>query len=75
MAESPAPASFKPYVPAEANLTDSQAPLQRNANQALAELQRAAQSLRVLTDYLQRHPETILRGKPEDPPIGAGDKK
>jgi len=60
---------------AEANLTDSQAPLQRNANQTLAELQRAAQSLRVLADYLQRHPETLLRGKPEDPPIGAGDKK
>ena len=60
---------------AEVNLTDSQAPLQRNANQALAELQRAAQSLRVLADYLQRHPETLLRGKPEDPPPGVGDKQ
>ena len=60
---------------AEVNLTDSQAPLQRNANQALAELQRAAQSLRVLADYLQRHPETILRGKAEDVPPGVGDKK
>jgi paraquat-inducible protein B len=59
---------------AEANLTDPQAPLQRNATQTLAELQRAAASLRVLADYLQRHPETILRGKPEDPPT-AGDKK
>src|SRR5262245_22804969 len=52
---------------AEANITDAQAPMQRNANQALAELQRAAQALRVLADYLQRHPETILRGKPETP--------
>jgi paraquat-inducible protein B len=60
---------------AEVNLTDSQAPLQRNANQALAELQRAAASLRVLADYLQRHPETILRGKSEDAPPGVGDKK
>ncbi|MFI4931811.1 MAG: intermembrane transport protein PqiB [Burkholderiales bacterium] len=59
---------------AEANLTDPQAPLQRNANQTLAELQRAAASLRVLADYLQRHPETILRGKPEDRPSGTGDK-
>ena len=42
-----------------ANVTDAQAPLQRNANQALAELQRAAQALRVLADYLQRHPESI----------------
>jgi len=57
---------------AEANITDTQAPLQRQANQALAELQRAAQALRVLADYLQRHPETILRGKPDEPvPAGA----
>jgi paraquat-inducible protein B len=57
---------------AEINITDAQAPLQRNANQALAELQRAAQALRVLADYLQRHPETILRGKPDEPlPAGA----
>lgn len=60
---------------AEANVTDAQAPLQRNANQALAELQRAAQALRVLADYLQRHPEAILRGKPEMPLPPAGDKK
>jgi paraquat-inducible protein B len=60
---------------AEANLTDPQAPLQRNAALALAELQRAAQSLRVLADYLQRHPETLLRGKPGDPPPAAGDRK
>lgn len=52
---------------AEANLTDAQAPLQRNANQALTELQRAAQALRVLADYLQRHPESIVRGKPDRP--------
>jgi paraquat-inducible protein B len=60
---------------AEANVTDSQAPLQRNANQALAELQRAAQALRVLADYLQRHPESIVRGKPEMPLPPPGDKK
>jgi paraquat-inducible protein B len=59
---------------AENNLTDPQAPLQRNANQALAELQRAAQALRVLADYLQRHPESLLRGKP-DAPLPPGDKK
>ena len=57
---------------AETNLTDAQSPIQRNANQTLAELQRAAQALRVLADYLQRHPETILRGKPDEPvPAGA----
>jgi paraquat-inducible protein B len=60
---------------AEANVTDAQAPLQRNANQALAELQRAAQALRVLADYLQRHPESIVRGKPEMPLPPSGDQK
>jgi paraquat-inducible protein B len=60
---------------AETNLTDAQAPLQRNANQALAELQRAAQALRVLADYLQRHPETILRGKPDEPLPAGADKR
>ena len=32
----------------------------------LSELQRAAQSVRVLTDYLERHPEALLRGKSEE---------
>ena len=42
------------------------APAQRNLEQALAEVQRAAQSLRVLADTLQRQPESLLRGKPAD---------
>ncbi len=49
------------------NLTADDAPLQRQTTQTLAELQRAAQAMRVLADYLQRHPESLLRGKPEDP--------
>ena len=52
---------------AETNLTDPQAPVQRSTGQALAEMQRAATALRVLADYLQRHPESLLRGKPADP--------
>lgn len=49
------------------NVTQSDAPLQHNVNQALVEMRRAAQALRVLADYLQRHPEALLRGKPADP--------
>ena len=49
------------------NLLDDTAPVQRSVDQTLSELQRAAQSLRVLTDYLQLHPEALLRGKPADP--------
>jgi len=52
---------------ADQNLTDSQAPLQRSATQTLAEMQRAAQAMRVLADYLQRNPESLLRGKSADP--------
>ena len=48
------------------NVTHGDAPLQRNFSQALAEMQRAAQALRVLSDYLQLHPESLLRGKPAD---------
>jgi paraquat-inducible protein B len=49
------------------NVTQSSAPLQQNVNQALIEMKRAAQALRVLADYLQRHPDALLRGKPADP--------
>jgi paraquat-inducible protein B len=42
------------------------APLQQDLRQTLQEVTRAAGSLRVLTDYLERHPESLLRGKPED---------
>jgi len=51
------------------NITAADAPLQRNAQQTMDELQRASRALRVLADYLQRHPEALLRGKPGDLPI------
>lgn len=40
--------------------------MQQDLREALHELARAAQSLRVLTDYLERHPEAIIRGKKKD---------
>lgn len=43
------------------------APLQQDLRQTLQELSRTAASVRVLTDYLERHPESLLRGKPKDP--------
>lgn len=45
----------------------SEAPLQQDARQALREIAEAARSLRLLADYLERHPEALLRGKKEDP--------
>ena len=44
------------------------APLQQDLRETLRELARTAQSLRVLTDYLERHPESLIRGKQEDTP-------
>ncbi len=40
--------------------------LQQEFKQTLREIARSATSLRVLTDYLEQHPESILRGKPRD---------
>ena len=41
-------------------------PLQADTRRALGEVAGAAQALRTLADYLQRHPESLLRGKPKD---------
>ena len=43
----------------------SDAPLQQDTRRMLQELTRTAVSLRTLTDYLERHPEALLRGKTE----------
>ncbi|KAF1019461.1 MAG: Paraquat-inducible protein B [Paracidovorax wautersii] len=47
------------------NAAGDQAPLMQNANQTLQEINRAARSLRVLSDYLQTHPEALIRGRSE----------
>lgn len=48
---------------------DPNAPVQRSVEDTLQELQRASRSIRVLSDYLQQHPESLLRGKPRDPAL------
>jgi len=40
------------------------APLQSDLSATLLELSRAAKSVSALVDYLERHPEALLRGKP-----------
>jgi paraquat-inducible protein B len=52
----------------EANLTGPGAPGQVELRNAMQELARAARSLRILADYLERHPESLIRGKPAEPP-------
>ncbi|WP_133716110.1 PqiB family protein [Methylocaldum gracile] len=60
-------------IDARRTLTEAQktlatdGPLQHDARDALNEVSRAAQSLRVMLDYLERHPESLLMGKEKQP--------
>jgi paraquat-inducible protein B len=45
-----------------------QASLQNDLHATLTSVGRAADSIRVLADYLDRHPEALIRGKAQDPP-------
>jgi paraquat-inducible protein B len=71
--------SVAPQV--EATLTEAQAalknakellaqdaPLQSDLGSTLMQLSRAAKAVTALVDYLERHPEALLRGKPGDSP-------
>ncbi|MBK5054008.1 MCE family protein [Burkholderia sp. R-69927] len=44
----------------------SDSPLQQSTAETMRELSRTAASFRALAEYLQRHPEALLRGKTED---------
>jgi paraquat-inducible protein B len=48
---------------ADGTLLGRNAPIQAELRDALQEVARAARSLRGLTDYLERHPESLIRGK------------
>lgn len=48
----------------EQNLTSPEAPLQQDTRRMLEQLNRTAASFRVLADYLEKHPESLLRGRP-----------
>jgi paraquat-inducible protein B len=43
-------------------------PLQSDLGSTLLQVSRAAKSISALVDYLERHPESLLRGKPGDSP-------
>ncbi|WP_429497622.1 intermembrane transport protein PqiB [Robbsia andropogonis] len=52
----------KTFASAQQTLS-SDSPLQGDVRQAMRELTRTAQQLSVLADYLERHPEALIRGK------------
>jgi paraquat-inducible protein B len=47
----------------DATLVGKDAPAQQELRDALQEITRAARSLRVLADYLEQHPDSLIRGK------------
>ncbi len=47
----------------DATIVGKDAPVQQELHDALKEIAGAARSLRLLTDYLERHPEALIRGK------------
>lgn len=54
------------------NMLSSDTGLASNTERAVQELSRTARSLRALSDYLQAHPEALLRGRtPDRLPAGA----
>lgn len=56
----------KSFGAAERTLSED-APVQQDVRQAMQELTKTLRSLGTLADYLQQHPEALLRGKPKDP--------
>ena len=48
------------------NVLAQDAPLQNDLSATLLQLSRAAKSVSALVDYLERHPEALIRGKPGD---------
>ena len=50
------------------DLLGQDAPLSSDLGSTLMQVSRAAKSISALVDYLERHPESLLRGKPGDSP-------
>lgn len=48
------------------NVLSMDSPMRQDLGSTLQELQRTARSLRVLSNYLSRHPESLLRGRSAD---------
>jgi paraquat-inducible protein B len=53
---------------ADSTLFSKDSPAPQDLRDTLQEVTRAARAVRVLVDYLERHPEILLRGKPAEKP-------
>ena len=63
-------AARKTFGTAE-ELLQKDSPVQSDLREALQQLTQTMESINALTDYLERHPESLIRGKPEK----KGEKK
>jgi len=52
----------------DATLVGKDAPAQQELREALQEIARAARAIRVLTEYLERNPDALIRGKTQEKP-------
>jgi paraquat-inducible protein B len=53
---------------ADSTLFSKDSPAPQDLRDALQEMTRAARSVRVLVDYLERHPDVLIRGKSTEKP-------
>jgi paraquat-inducible protein B len=58
-------AAERTMVAAERTI-EANSPLQQDTREAMREIARAAKTIRTLADYLERHPEALIRGKTQD---------
>jgi len=52
----------------DATLVGKDAPAQQELREALQEIARAARAFRVLSEYLERNPDALIRGKTQEKP-------
>jgi paraquat-inducible protein B len=68
-----APQATRTLAEAEKTLKEANAvlaegaPIEKDVREALRQVAQSAHALSLLADYLERHPESLIRGKPEDP--------
>jgi len=68
-----APQATRTLAEAEKTLKEANAvlsrgePIEKDVQDALKQVSQSARALELLADYLERHPESLIRGKPEDP--------
>ncbi|MET3107770.1 paraquat-inducible protein B [Oxalobacteraceae bacterium GrIS 2.11] len=56
------------------NTLNADSPLQSDLRETLKQVSKSARAIADLADYLDRHPDSLIRGKPDNKPLTHGDK-